>query len=233
MKIGINQPYLFPYLGYFQLINAVDKFVIHDDVQFIKGGWINRNRILVNGQPKLFTFSVKGDHSKLNINERFFSAQYEKDRQKFMRILKHAYSHAPYFKQVYNLLDKVLSTSEKNISIMTTTSLREVCDYLGVTTPFVISSQIKKDNSLKGEARVIEINKRLNSTQYINPGGGTSLYSTETFAKHGLRLSFIKTRDVKYPQLGNTFIPNLSIVDVLMFNSRRSANDLLREYDLI
>src|SRR5690242_636845 len=91
LKIAIMQPYLFPYIGYFQLINAVDKFVIHDDVQFIKGGWINRNQILVNNREFMFTFSIKKDSSSHNINKRYFSDKFEAEKNKFLRTLKANY----------------------------------------------------------------------------------------------------------------------------------------------
>lgn len=233
MVIGIMQPYLFPYLGYFQLINAVDKFVIHDDVQYIKGGWINRNRLLMNGQARLFTFSIRNDDHRLSINQRFFSPQYEKDKKKFFSVIRQAYSKAPFFRQVEDLLRQILSTSERNVSLMVTNSLQLVCGYIGIETPFIISSQMQKEDSLKGEARIIEINKRLGSTHYINPIGGVSIYSARTFTQQGVDLKFIKMREVVYPQLGSKFVPSLSIVDALMFNSQKSIKELLGDYDLI
>lgn len=227
------QPYLFPHLGYFQLINAVDKFVIHDDVQFIKGGWINRNRILTNNQARLFTFSIRNNDHRLNINQRYFSFQNEKDKQKFLHVIRQAYIQAPFFRPVEDLLKHIFATRETNISLMITNSLQLVCEYIGIDTPFIISSQIPKENSLKGQTRVIEINKKLGSTHYINPIGGVSLYSSSTFAKQNIDLKFIKMREVEYSQLGEKFIPNLSIIDVLMFNSRESVRLLLGEYDLV
>ncbi|MDQ0155376.1 WbqC family protein [Robertmurraya andreesenii] len=233
MKVAIMQPYLFPYIGYFQLIKAVDLFVVHDDVQFIKGGWINRNRILVNGSPFLFTFSLKKASSSLNINQRYFSDAFVEEKKRLLRILKASYGKAPYYFEVTKLVEEILEINpEDDISKLITRSLTKVCEYLNISTPIVMSSKIEKKNHLKGEERVIEINKRLKASHYINPIGGLELYNEESFLRHGVRLSFIKSKPIVYPQ-GKEFVPWLSIIDVLMFNSKENFNELLGSYDLI
>jgi hypothetical protein len=233
MKLAIMQPYLFPYFGYFQLINIADKFIIHDDVQYIKGGWINRNKILLNKQAYLFTFSIKKDSAFLNINQRFFTDNFDKERKKFFNIVESTYRKAPFYSNTKKLLECILFTDELNISDMITQSLILICNYLDIGTQFYISSEIDKDNTLKGEERVIGINKCLGSKHYINSIGGETLYSKDVFKENGITLSFIKPKLVEYKQFENQFVPWLSIIDVLMFNSVEKIRELLKEYELI
>ncbi|MEH2024835.1 WbqC family protein [Nostoc sp.] len=227
------QPYLFPYLGYFQLINIADKFVIHDDVQYIKGGWINRNRILLNREAYLFTLSIKNDSAFLNINQRFFTENFDKERRRLLNIVELSYRKAPYYSNIKKLLDSILSVDEMNISRMITHSLKIICDYLDMSTEVYFSSELNKDNTLKGEERVISINKCLGSDHYINSIGGEKLYSREVFKKNDIKLSFLQPRFVEYSQFDNQFVPWLSIIDVLMFNDKQKVQKMLNEYDLI
>lgn len=235
MKVAIMQPYLFPYIGYFQLINSVDLFVICDDVQYIKGGWINRNRILVNNHDHMFTFSLKKDSSHLNINKRYFSERIGIEKQSFLKTLKASYGKLERYDEVSCLIEEVLSGNviDQDISKIITRGLKVICNYLDIHTKILFSSEIPKNNELTREDRVIEINKQLHATHYINPIGGMELYSKGNFLKHNINLSFLKSKPIQYKQNGKEFIPWLSIIDVLMFNSRDEVKQLLDEYELL
>jgi len=233
VKLAIMQPYLLPYLGYFQLINSVDLFVIYDDVQYIKGGWINRNRILLEDRDHLFTFPVK----KRSLNDQIFDRNFGDDFpifvKRFKRTLEVAYGNAPGYLDAMSLITKVLDSDDLNIARFISRSMIIICDYLSIETKFILSSKIEKDPVSKGQDRVIEINRLLGSTHYINPIGGMELYSKEAFRKAGIELSFLRMRPVIYKQYGDEFVPNLSIIDVMMFNSREKIKELLGEYDLL
>lgn len=232
MKIGIMQPYLLPYIGYFQLINCVDKFIIHDDVQWIKGGWINRNRILSNNQEKLITLSIKKESSF----ERILNFEIDKNpdnRRKIINQIRGSYSKSPFFKEVFPIIENIINNDEKNISKYILKSLIEINRYLNIQTPIYMSSGIKKKEELKAQDRVLDICKNMSGTTYVNPIGGTSLYDKNEFKINGIDLFFIKTREIKYKQFNNEFIPNLSIIDIMMFNSKESINKILTEYDLL
>lgn len=233
MKLAIMQPYLFPYIGYFQLMNAVEKFVIHDDVQYIKGGWINRNRIQVNNKDHLFTFSLKKDSSLKNINSRLFSDHFIKEQANFLKIIQNTYKKAPYFCDTYSLISNIFKDKELNISKFITNSLRLICDYLNINTSFYISSELKKNNKLKSQERVINICETLKADIYINLIGGKALYSKEIFSKHNISLFFLKPKDIKYGITKKQFIPNLSIIDILMFSSVKEIKKMLEQYELI
>ena len=233
MKLAIMQPYFFPYIGYFQLVNAVDKFVIHDDVQWIKGGWINRNRILMQGKPEHITLPLRKDSSLLQINQRNLAPDVEQEKQKILRRIESAYRSAPHFDQAFAIVSNCLDFKEENVSLLVINSLRKCCEYLNISTPFVISSELNKNNELSAEERVLDINKVMKAKHYINPIGGTELYDRETFSKHGLNLSYIKTGDISYKQFNEDHVPFLSIIDVMMFNAPREINKMLDQYRLL
>ena len=233
MKIAIMQPYFMPYIGYFQLIKSVDRFVVCDDVQYIKQGWINRNRLLINGEPKLFTFSLKKDHNNYNINKRYFSSNFKKDKEKLMRILKGAYKKAPYYSQVEELISNILKyDNNANIGDFIDNSIREVCKYLGIETEIIKSSNIEKDNTLKCQDKVIDIIKKVHGNIYINSIGGTALYSKDVFKENNIELYFLKRNELEYKQFHNKFVSDLSIIDVMMFNSVEDIQKLLNQYTL-
>ena len=232
MKVGIMQPYFFPYIGYFQLMNAVDKYVIFDDVNFIKGGWINRNRILINGEPFYFNVPTIGASSNKLINE----VKVNTDKalaSRNLRVISSAYSKAPHFNEVYPLIEDIVRFKEENIAKYIAHSFEVIAKYLDIKTEFIISSDLKKDNSLKCQDKVIAICKELGATEYYNAIGGQELYSFDDFRAEGIELAFVKTGDVKYKQFKNEFQPNLSIIDVMMFNSKEEIQKMLKNFTLI
>lgn len=226
------QPYFFPYIGYFQLMNAVDKYVIYDDVNFIKSGWIYRNRILVNGEPKYFNLPMSGASSNKLINEVEVNND-EKLKQKNIRIIQDNYKDAPYFSDVYPMLEKIIFNNERNIAKYIMSSFEILLKYLNITTELVLSSSIEKNNSLKGQEKVLEICKILGATEYYNAIGGQELYDKENFKKENIELRFLKTNEICYKQFENEFHSNLSIIDVMMFNSKTDIQKMLQEYELV
>lgn len=232
MKVGIMQPYFVPYIGYWQLINTVDIFVIHDDVNYIKQGWVNRNYILINGERHLIVLPlVKASSNKL-INK----ISIIEDKTFFNRMLKSIelqYKKAPYFEIVYPIICRILKNNERNLAKFLEYSIREICNYLDINTKIINSSNMEKDNSLRSQERVIHICKLCNATEYINPIGGFDLYSGEDFLLHNIELSFLRARDIKYTQYKNDFVSFLSIIDIMMFNSVEKIKTFLNEFDLI
>lgn len=233
MKLGIMQPYFFPYIGYWQLINAVDRYVIYDDVNFIKGGWINRNQILLNGGAKMINLKMSGSSPNKLINE----VQVSQDAlytQKTLRCIESCYKKAPYFYEAFAVIEDILTwQEEKSIAKHLEYSIRKICAYLSIHTELVVSSTINKDNSLKGQDKVISICKILGADQYYNAIGGQKLYCYQDFAQQGIKLRFLKSLEVTYPQFGGEFVPNLSIIDVMMFCSIEKIRSLLMQYELI
>lgn len=223
------QPYFFPYIGYFQLINAVDTFVIYDDVNYRKQSWINRNYILVNDNKHLITLQLRGASSFKLINQVIVA----NNREKLKRTIMQAYSKAPFFKSIFPVVERAISYDNDNLASYLTYGLRLITELLNISTTLVVSSGIEKNNNLKGKEKVIEICKILNAYNYINAPGGQQLYSKEEFNRNHINLHFIKSSDIAYQQFGGEFVPNLSIIDILMFNSKGQTKRLLKEYELI
>jgi hypothetical protein len=231
MTIAIMQPYIFPYIGYFQLINAVDKFIIYDDVNFINKGWINRNRILVSGQPHLFTIPLKNASQNKLINE-VELLQSEPWQKKLLKTIQQSYQKAPNYRTVFPLIEEIVNFPANSISELAIFGLGRICDYLEITTEIVPSSTIYDNSSLKAQDRILNICEQEKASHYINPIGGMELYSKEKFQEAGIKLNFIRSTDVSYTQFKNAFVPWLSIIDILMFNDLENINDLLQEYEL-
>jgi len=227
--VGIMQPYLFPYLGYWQLMGAVDQYVIYDDVQFIKGGWINRNNILIGGNKTLFTIALKDASPNKLINE----IEVHDNCEKFLKTLAMAYSRAPYKDEVMRLLTDICNYPDRNLGRFIGNSIMKIAEYLQFDTQFVYSSDLQKDVTLRAQDKVIAIIKELGGERYLNAIGGQSLYSREDFAANGLELKFVKSTLLPYRQLGGEFVPGLSIIDVMMFNSGEELQALLKSYELI
>jgi len=233
MKLAIMQPYFMPYIGYFQLINSVDQFIIYDNIQYTKKGWINRNRILVNGKDQLITLSIKKDSDYLNVVERELSESWDKDKNKMINIIKSSYSKSPHFQEVSELLSKCLNNPEKNLFKFIYDSIVLINDYLDIKTPIVISSSINADHTLKSQDKVLSLCKAQNASVYINSIGGVELYDKTTFKQNGIELNFIKSYPIKYKQFNNEFVSWLSIIDVMMFNSKEQIQEYLNKYTLV
>jgi hypothetical protein len=230
LKVAIMQPYFLPYIGYFQLIAAVDEFVIYDNIEYTKKGWINRNRFLVNGVDQTFTIPLKKDSDYLQVRQREISQ--EMCPEKLLNQFRETYRKAPYFEFVYPMVVSIVKFEERNLFTYINNSVFEVCRYIGIETPIVACSKLGADHSLKGQARVISICKSLGATHYVNPIGGQTLYSARDFADEGIALSFLKSQSREYPQFGGVFLPSLSILDVMMFNSREVIQEMLQEYEI-
>lgn len=229
------QPYLFPYIGYFQLVNAVNKFVVYDDVNFIKGGWINRNNLLINKKSKLFTVPLDKPSPFALINETHLNIKfYETWKVKFLRSIEQSYKKAPFYKEVYALVEEILENENNSlISKLAVDGIKSICNYLRIETEIVVTSEIYNNKQFKAQERVLNICNIEKASQYINVIGGVELYSKEVFKQNGVQLKFIKSDAISYKQFDNEFVPWLSIIDVLMFNSVEEARNLIKQFELI
>jgi hypothetical protein len=229
-KIAIMQPYIFPYIGYFQMVNAVDKFVFYDDVNYINRGWINRNRILINNEPKYITVElIKASQNKL-INE----IEVGNNINKLINSISLAYKKAPYYKEVFPVIENCLNYQTNLISELAIQSVISVSEYLNLPTQFEVSSELYADSKGIDKAdRLIHICKKNDATHYINAIGGIELYNKEYFSGKNITLKFIKCYLSSYKQFNDEFVPGLSIIDVLMFNDIESCQKILNQFELI
>jgi hypothetical protein len=225
MRLAIMQPYFLPYIGYWQLMNAVDVFVVYDNIKYTKKGWINRNRMLLNGADRMFSLPLKNDSDFLDVVDRELAEGFSAD--KLFNQFRGAYSRAPHFKEVSPLLERILHFEDRNLFRYIYHSIVCLCQHLGLDTKIIVSSQVTIDHSLKAQDKVQALCQALGAQTYINPVGGLDLYSKEDFQARGVDLRFIQSKLIPYDQFGGGFMPWLSIIDVLMFNDPPAVTSLL------
>ena len=232
MKIAIMQPYFFPYIGYWQLIHAVDHFVIYDDVNYIKKGWVNRNRILINGDPAYMTvpLSQPSQHKRICDTamqpSRFW-------RDKLVKMIETTYRRAPYFQEVFPVVAKLIRFESDNLSDYLANQLQTLAVFLDIDTAILVTSRCYGNDGLSGQARILDICKKEGAATYINPQGGTDLYDRAAFKERGMELKFLVPLHLEYKQFGSVHFPWLSIIDVMMFNSKSQLSALLNRYELV
>jgi len=217
MNLAIMQPYFLPYIGYFQLMASVDVFVVYDNIKYTKKGWINRNRLLMNGQDTMFSLPLKKGADSLNIYERELTSDFNKN--KLLNQFRGAYAKAPYFNDIFPCLEEIINYHDNNLFVYLHYSLCKLAELLDIKTRIIISSSLPVDESLKGQDKVLSICKAMSAKNYINAIGGQTLYNRADFEAEGIRLNFIQSKTMEYPQFSTPFVPWLSIVDLLMFNS--------------
>ena len=230
MTLAANQPYFLAYFPYWQLIASADAFLVADDFAFMKGSWIPRNRILVNGRPHFIRIEVRHRSSHTLIKDMSVAPV---DVNNKLRTIEMAYHKAPFFADGYALTERILRCADDNLAGFLINSMREVCTHLGIDTPFIKTSDIQDNCLLHREERIYDFCRRLGADRYINPIGGQKLYEREAFRRHGIDLRFIHSEAGPYDQGCSPFVPDLSVLDAIMFNSREALHERLGHYSLI
>lgn len=231
-RIAIMQPYFLPYIGYFQLMAAVDLFIVYDNIKYTKKGWINRNRILRDGADTLISLPLKAGADSLHVRERELAADF--DPGKLLRQVAGAYRHAPGFAETLPLVERILGYPDRNLFGFLHHSMVETCRHLGIASQVEVSSTFAIDHGLKAQEKVLALCAAAGAETYVNAIGGTDLYSSSAFRARGVELRFLKPRPFEYHQFGGTFVPWLSIIDVLMFNSKQATAEAIRDnFDLL
>ncbi len=232
MKLAIMQPYFFPYLGYWQLVNLADSFVVYDDVNYIKNGWINRNRLLINGKPNYFTIPLSDASPFKKIHEIEMQPS-RRWREKLLKTVENTYRKSPHFTDVFTVFSEIIRFQTDNLSEYVTNQLKVLSAFLGLDTKFTISSENYDNSSLVGQERVVDICRRENADIYLNLPGGIDMYSRDEFARFGIELAFIEPQPIPYVQKADEFVPNLSIVDCLFAVGREGIGHYFNSYRLV
>ncbi len=237
MKVGIMQPYTFPYLGYFQLINYVDKWVVFDDAQFISKGWVNRNRILhpdIKKEWQYFTVPVK-KHSResrikaVEINE-------EKPwRDEFLGKLTSYKKKAPFYAETVEFIGDCISFNGGSLSEWIIYTLENTCAYLNIPFDHSVFSEteMSTDNVQHAGQWALEIADTLGADEYVNPPGGYTIFNENEFQEKNIELKFLKPDLIPYVQRRDGFVPGLSIVDVMMWNDKDKIHRLLTDFEIV
>ncbi len=229
MNVSIMQPYLFPWVGYFQLIFQSDIFVLYDDANFIKQGYINRNSILSNGQAQRFTIPITGASIHKRIGELSFSSKVDK----ILKMFKQSYSKAKYFQDVMPLIESVFLFHDRDITACCGKAINNIFEYLDEEKNIIRSSSLAYNRNENAENKVLDICKTLAATKYVNSIGGRQLYNSNNFAANGIVLKFLQTKTISYHQGCNGFVPNLSIIDVLMNCDPKTVKHILNTFDYV
>lgn len=230
--IAVMQPYLFPYLGYFQLIAAADVFVLGDDLQYVRSGWVNRNRILQGDQARLVTFPLKKDRFDLQINQRQLCDYFSEEAERLIHLIAEAYAQAPYFAQVMPLIERLMRFPQQNVALYAENAIREICTFLHIRTPIVRSSELILGHPADKQERVTRMAHTFEADTFMTPQGGSVIYDRDRFARNGIKVRFFRMDGLTYPQFGAPFVANLSIIDVLMFNCIEQVQQMLPRYQL-
>lgn len=225
------QPYIFPYIGYYQLIASVDKFIIYDDVNYINKGWIDRNRIIVNSKPHLFKIPLRKKSQNLKICQLELTPTHKKWHDKFMKTLVQNYSKSDYFEEANTFISRLLDNNTNNFSEFLFNSIHEVSNKLDIKANF-FSSRKYDNQDISGQNRILDICIKEGATEYINLPGGQGLYSKELFNKKGIKLSFLNIKEFRYKQNTDKFVPSLSIIDLLMNININDIKRLIQKYNL-
>lgn len=232
MKTAIMQPYFFPYIGYFQLIDAVDLFVVYDNIKYTKKGWINRNRILHPPGWEMFSLPLKGDSDFLEVRQRRLAVDFKPDP--LLNRIRGAYHRAPHFGSTYGLIEEILRYKEVNLFGFLYHSIQKICQHLGIIPRWAVSSTLPIDHTLTHQHKVLALCEAVGTEVYVNASGGRDLYAPADFRDRGMALRFIHSKPIEYQQFGAPFVPWLSIIDVMMFNSVTTIREqLMPSYELV
>ena len=232
MRVAIMQPYFFPYIGYFQLIAAVDIFIVYDNIKYTKKGWINRNRMLQNDKDVMFSLPLKSDSDYLDVCERELATDFNRD--KLLNQFRGAYLRAPFFEQIFPLVEQIVRYEDTNLFRYIYHSITRICEYLGIMTEIIVSSDVAINHNLKNQDKVLALCEAVGAEVYVNAIGGMELYSKEVFLDKNIELKFIQSKSFEYTQSGAEFVPWLSVIDVMMFNSLDTIQQsILTNYELI
>lgn len=232
MRVAIMQPYFFPYIGYFQLIAAVDIFIVYDNIKYTKKGWINRNRMLQNDKDVMFSLPLKSDSDYLDVCERELATDFNRD--KLLNQFRGAYLRAPFFEQIFPLVEQIVRYEDTNLFRYIYHSITRICEYLGIMTEIRVSSDVAINHNLKNQDKVLALCEAVGAEVYVNAIGGMELYSKEVFLDKNIELKFIQSKSFEYTQSGAEFVPWLSVIDVMMFNSLDTIQQsILTNYELI
>lgn len=226
MKGAIMQPYFFPYIGYYQLVYEAENFVFLDDVNWIKKGYINRNSICRNGDKVNFSIPV----SKVSQNRKINEHDYTGDFSGFLKLVESAYKKAPFFDSIMPMIEKVVRDDESNVANKNANTISTVFNYLGIKREFLFSSDVSLHSACKGQERILELCRIFGINRYRNASGGRALYDPKSFDESNVELKFVESMAQNYSQSGDEFIPNLSIIDLLMWCDKDTTIDMLKEY---
>ena len=216
MILGVMQPYFFPYLGYFGLINYSDQWIVLDTVQYIRRGWINRNRILHPNKGWQYIIVPVKKYKRETAIINILISDNPDWRKLILGQILHYKKYAPHFKETYELVKECLEVEEPFISKLNVSILDKICRYIGISFQYSLFSEmdLRLGPIESPDEWSMRISEALGATEYVNPPGGKALYDAEKFENLNMKLTIYESPPLKYQCKRYDYIPNLSIVDV-------------------
>ena len=236
MKIGIMQPYFFPYIGYLSLIKNTDKFILLDEVQFRYHGWIERNRILKPSEGWQYIKVPLEKHSQKTLIKDIKIKEGEEWRELIVRQLEHYKKQAPYYDKVISLIKKSIYIETDSITVLNKNILKNICEYLNIKSEIIIFSEMNLsiDVPTCADEWALNICKAMgNVNEYWNPEGGITFFNKDKYINENIDIKFLKIYLNNYNQRRNNFEEGLSIIDVMMFNSTKEIIEMMDNYTFI
>jgi hypothetical protein len=229
MKLGIMQPYFFPYLGYFDLINRSDSWVVFDSAQYIRHGWVNRNRILHPTTGWQYIIVPLKKHERETPINQIETQPYEQWAPRILGQMQHYKKKAPGYAIASGLVEDCLAQGETNLARLNATTLRKTCEILGIPFNSKTFSEMKLDHGpVNGPGDwALRISEAVHATEYINPLGGMELFDPAAFGASGIKLTIQEPFEFQYECRGYQFEPGLSVIDALMWNSPETVREHL------
>lgn len=231
MKLAIMQPYFLPYIGYFQLIAAVDRMVLLDDVNYINRGWINRNRLPINDKPAWFTLPLVGASQNRLINEIDILPD-DGWKSRIIGTVSSVYRETPQFERIMPIFEALISNASGNLAAFLHHSIETICALIGLRTEILPTSSVHPKNGMKGQDRILDLCRRERATTYVNLPGGRDLYDVSLFAENSIDLCFLR------PAFGTLQLkhsieegPVLSILDLLMQNEPVAVLNAAKQHE--
>lgn len=233
MNLGVMQPYFFPYLGYFELIQKTDRWVVFDTVQYNARSWMNRNRILhpIEG-TQYIGVPVRHAPKGTPIREIRLIDKAAAERR-VLGQLAHYRRHAPYYEAVTGLVGGTFAVASDRLVDVNLAGLSAVCRYLAVPFTWQLCSDLRINGADIGHAGAwaLAIARHLDASRYINPPGGRILFRPEEWREAGIELRFTEPPTLRYSCAPYEFVEHLSILDVLMWMSPDKVRSALMSRD--
>ena len=235
------QPYFFPYLGYFQLISAVDGMLLYSHVNYIKRGWVNRNRVLARARGPVYVTVPVRDASSHRIIGDVEIDNSTPWKSTMLNSIYHEYRRSPHFHQVYTFLEALLTRPYEKLDLLNIDTVRAVVSLLGINTNVSVANEnhIAMERVLENTPsaerktqRILELCRHEKASTYLNPVGGKLLYDKDVFRRNGVELQFLESIPTPYLQSAPGFVPHLSIIDVLFNCGVEGTRQLLDNYQL-
>lgn len=236
MKQGIMQPYFLPYLGYFSLIKHTDQFILFDPVQFIRHGWIERNRVLKQNEGWLYISVPLILNGRETLIKDVLIDNKQNWKQKILSQLQPYKKIAPNYFKIIRLLNDLFANEYNDIVALNKASLEIICYYIGIKNNIKVYSDLNLiiDTPNAPDEWALNICKTMgNVNEYWNPPGGQSFFSKSKYDQAGIKLLFQQVNLTPYDQKRTSHETGLSIIDVMMFNSVESINNMLDNYELL